>query len=350
MAVQSVCSRILAYCALSYLVFSLPAAMARNDQHETPIVSRQISPPKGAGYVLPDGSIRIVTCRDLTGVINALNRLFIQTHPGVKFDVREGDNYSGMASLTFNATAFAPLSAAFTTIGLGDNLKIAPPPVGFRIAHASLNQDAQPSPLAVIVNKSNPLQSLSMGQVTRIFMAGGPTSDIVRWKQLGLHGDLANREIVPYGPPGSDYYLFQDPQVGEYLSGKLGGIAFNQRYRQMPNYTEIVSRVAQERDAIGITALNRLSPDVRVVGLTSSNDIAALDGTSEQIHTGRYPFDRYIYIYLRRDKNSHLDPFAEEYVRTALSPAGQHAIATEASGYIPLSKVQISEELAKFPH
>ena len=38
------------------------------------------SPPKDAGYVLPDGTIRIVGFDDMEGMIVKLNELFTQTH------------------------------------------------------------------------------------------------------------------------------------------------------------------------------------------------------------------------------------------------------------------------------
>ncbi len=306
------------------------------------------APRAGAGYVLPDGTIRIVVYREMAGVIRALNALFVQTHPGVKFEVLPGDNYSGMAALTFDVTAFAPLGSEFTRIGLGDNLKISPEPTGFRIAHASLKSGAMLSPLAVIVNKSNPLEHLTIQQVTRIFAAGGPVSDITEWGQVGVQGTLASREIRPCGPPGSDYFAFDDPQVGEFIGLRLmGGLSFNHVYEPLPHYAEIVQRVGEDSAAIGITTLNRLSPEVKVVGLTAARSGTPSRGSADDIQRGRYPYDRYLYIYLRSNAGVEFDPFAKEYMRMVLSAQGQQAIAAEAEGYVPLNRREMADELAK---
>src|SRR3984957_3698314 len=89
-----------------------------------PAQTATAAPREHAAYILPDGSIQIVTSSALTGVVRALNQLYVSTHPNTKFTVREGDNYSAMAALTFDRTAVAPLGTPFTRIGLGDNLKI----------------------------------------------------------------------------------------------------------------------------------------------------------------------------------------------------------------------------------
>ncbi len=299
------------------------------------------------GYILRDGSICIVTYSGMTGVVNALNALFMKSHPGVRFTVKEGDNYSGMASLTFDTTLLAPLGTKYTVIGLSDNLKIAPVPVGVRIAHASLSPTAQLSPLAIIVSRSNPLRILSMMQVERIFTTNPPTSDITHWSQLGITGELKDRMIVPYGPPGSDYYQFEDPQVGEYIALKMGGRNFNHSYRQMQNYRDVIARVADDSAAIGIAPINRLTPGVAVVGLEISPSSNALTGRREDIQSGRYPLDRYLYLYLRISKDARIDPLANAYVRMTLSSIGQQVIAKEVHGYIPLNSKEIAEELAK---
>lgn len=337
-----ICSALLACCSCALRVADAEDALPKEE-----FAPQQVAPRGGAKYVLPDGTIKIVVYSGMAGAVEALDALFVQSHPGVKFKVLQGDNYSAMASLTFDITAFAPMGSEFTRIGLGDNLKIAPEPVGFRIAHGSLKPEAQLSPLAIIVNKNNPLQSLTLEQATRIFAVGGPTSDITRWSQLGSKGKLEERAIVPCGLPGSDYFLSDDPQAGEFLSSKMGGLNFNHTYQQMQHYEDVVKRVAEDPAAIGITALNRLSPEVRVVGLAAHRYDTAYSGTAEDIQAGRYSFDRYLYIYLRVNKNTGLDPFAKEYMRMVLSPEGQRAIATEAHGYIPLNRGEIAEELTR---
>jgi phosphate transport system substrate-binding protein len=279
--------------------------------------------------------------------VRALDALFIATHPGVKFAVLEGDNYSAMAALTFDRSALAPLGCEYTRIGLGDNLKIAAEPVGFRIAHASLSAGNVVPALGVIVNAANPLAGLSMVQLTRMFAIGGPVGDIATWGQAGVTGPLAEREVHPIGPLTSDYTDSEDPQAGEFLStDKMAGLNMNHRYVAKPLYTDVVQSVKEDPAAIGITALNIPLDGVKVIGLKS--DTGALSaGSGADISAGRYPLDRFVYMYLRVGKGMPLDAFGKEYMRIALSDEGQRAIAASAAGYIPLNAGELVEERAR---
>jgi phosphate transport system substrate-binding protein len=309
--------------------------------------AQQVQPREHAAYILPGGAIQIVTSARLAGVVRALNDLFVATHPGVKFTVLEGDNYSAMAALTFDRSAVAPLGSEYTRIGLGDNLKIAAEPLGLRIAHASVTPGPGVPALAVIVHRDNPIATLSMAQLTRIFAVGGPSGDIATWSQAGVAGPLADREVHPVGPMTSDYLDSEDPQAGEFLStDKMTGLNMNHRYTAMPRYADIVDRVREDRAAIGIAALNIPLDGVKIVALKTETG-APSPGTAAEIAAGRYPLDRFVYIYLRLGKGMPLDPFAKEYMRTVLSDEGQRAIAHDSAGYIPLNPGELAEERAK---
>jgi phosphate transport system substrate-binding protein len=307
----------------------------------------RVAPRDHAVYLLHDGAIQIVASSKMDRVVRALNALFVTSHPEVKFAVLDGDNYSAMAALTFDRSAFAPLGSQYTRIGLGDNLKIAGEPVGFRIAHATLTPGSGVPALAVIANAANPITSLTMAQLTRIFAVGAPAGDIATWGQAGVAGKLAAREVHPIGPMPSDYTDSDDPQAGEFLStDKLAGLNMNHRYVAMAQYTDVVARVKEDPAAIGITALNIPLSGVKVVALKSDTGLAST-GTAADIAAGHYPLDRFVYIYLRVGKGMPMDPFAKEYIRMVLSDEGQRAIANSAEGYIPLNAGELAEERAR---
>lgn len=334
--------------AVALLLILSAAATTGQSPHYAPV---QVPPREHAAYVMRDGSIQVITPSALAGAVRALNALYVSTHPNTRFSVLEGDNYSSMAALTFDRTAFAPLGTEFTRIGLGDNLKIAAEPIGFRIAHASLTPAARVPALGIIVNPANPIASLSLTQVVRIFAVGGPSGDIATWGQAGPKGDIAERQIHPVGPLPSDYLDSEDPQVGEFLStGKMGGLNMNHTYLPMARYADIVQRVSEDPAAIGITALNRQLSNVKVIALKNTDSGPAVRPTALDIAAGRYPLDRFIYIYLRNGKGLPLDEFGKDYMRMVLSEAGQQAIASEAAGYIPLNAGELAEERAKLDH
>lgn len=341
---KSASLRRLAFCVVPLVIATAVGGQSIDGGEYTPA---RVAPRAGAGYVLPDGTIQIVTCSRLTGVVRALDGLFAATHPGIRFKVLEGDNYSAMAALTFDRTAFAPLGSEYTRIGLGDNLKIASEPIGFRIAHASLSPGLGVPELGVIVNVNNPIESISTAQLTRIFAVGAPVGDIATWSQAGVAGPIGEREVHPVGPMPSDYTDSEDAQAGEFLSNdKMSGLNMNHRYVALPSYAGVVERVKEDPAAIGITALNIPLGDVRVIGLKSEGGPVSRPSAAE-IEAGRYPLDRFVYIYLRVGRGLPLDTFAKEYMRLVLSDEGQRVIAREASGYIPLNTGELAEERAR---
>jgi phosphate transport system substrate-binding protein len=337
--------RCLPQCLLIGTLFTV--SMTRQATPQAAYMPVPVEPHQHAAYVRPDGTIQIVSSSKLAAVVRALNTVFISTHPGVKIVVLEGDNYSAMAALTFDRSAFAPLGSEYTRIGLGDNLKIAAEPLGFRIAHASLTPGDVVPALGVIVNPGNPIANLSMAQLTRMFAVGGPSGDIATWGQAGLNGPFADREIRPVGPLASDYTDSQDPQAGEFLSAsKMGGLNMNHRYIALAQYADIVQRVKEDPAAIGITALNIPLDGVKVIGLKSDSG-ASSQGIAADIAAGRYPLDRFIYIYLRVGKGAPIDEFGKEYMRMVLSSDGQRAIASNIAGYLPLTAGELAEERAR---
>ena len=315
---------------------------------QSPSRSTQVQPRSGASYVADDGHIQVIASRCMDETVNALNAVFVTTHPGTSFNVRLGDNYSAMAALTFDRTAYAAMGSEYTRIGLGDNLKITAPPIGIRIAHASITPGTAVPALAVIVNSGNPLAALTMDQLARIFTVGTPGGDIAVWGQAGVEGPLADREIHLFGPPGSDYLDSDDPQVGEFLSTeKFGGLNFSHGYQAVAHYADVVDRVREDPSGIGITAANVPLAGVKVLALKRSSATPAVSPGAAEIFAGKYPLDRYVYLYLRSNKGIGLDPFSAEFARSALSSGGQRAIAAGTAGYLPLNEDELAEERAK---
>ncbi len=177
--------------------------------------AESITPPRGAGYVLPDGTVQIVGWDEMRGIVESLNSLFVKAHPGFKFKYIPGNTMAPQHSLIFDETAFAPIGMEFSTnLGSAYGALVHGEPFGIRIAHGSLNPTAKLSPLAIIAHKTNPLENLSFGQVTHIFTVGGRGPDIVNCSQAGVKSDLGSREIHSYGLPESDHYPSEDIGFG----------------------------------------------------------------------------------------------------------------------------------------
>jgi phosphate transport system substrate-binding protein len=304
-----------------------------------------VAPPKDAGYLMPDGSIRIVGLDDMEGIVTGLNALYTKTHPGTRFTYVKSNSLAAIYSLIFDATAFAPAAIVYpSNLTYTDIVHGAP--FSVRVAHGSLNSAAKVSGLAIIVNKSNPMIRLTMAQVASIFTQSARARVLTHWSQLG-EGMPAEREIHPVGLPWTDHYPSEDLTFGEYFFfNKLNGAPPVRNYTFVKRYDDVVSAVSTDPNAIGVTALNRVTDAVKVVPISDGDLRSPMTGTSGEISSGNYPLDRGLYLYVRVVSGKPLDPFVAEYLRMMLSREGQEIIRSEAHGYIPLSPMEATEELA----
>jgi phosphate transport system substrate-binding protein len=316
---------------------------------QSPYQPQPASPPNDAGYVLADGTIQIVGWDDLGGVFASLDALYARTHPGTKLAYVPGNLMAPQHSLIFGETAFAPMGMEFSSnLNSAYRPQVKAPTYAIRIAHGAVAGEAKLSPLAFIVHPSNPVERLSPSQLLHIFTVGGRAPDIVWWKQAGVKGPAGDREIQSYGLPESDHYPSEDLGFGVYLFRDKWGLAHNARnYRMQQTYADVTQRVSEDPAGIGITALNRVTPGVKVIGITPGEWGTPMRGSKEDVQSGRYPYDRFVYVYVRRLPGQPVDPFVKEYLRMALSKDGQDAIAADAKGYLPLNAAELSAELAK---
>jgi phosphate transport system substrate-binding protein len=313
--------------------------------------------PHDHGYVMPDGSVRIVGFDDMAGMVAKWDQEFTRTHPGIKFTPMLKGNGTAIPAITYDMTAFAPEGGGATLLELLPYEKIygsKKDPVAaliIRVGHGSLNPAAKMSPLGIIVNKSNPIKSLTEEQVASIFSTGSGSSDVTNWSQIGMGGDLADKPIHPAGLYWDAYQRPEDPYMGEYMMyrkmGAFPGYVFSQNYEQYVHYSDVVKKVAGDPLAIGIVALNKADSTVRVVPLVGSDGHTLTTGSVPDLMADRYPYGRDLYIYIRREPGTPFDPLVLEYMRLILSKQGQEVISQDSKGYLPLNAQEVKVELEK---
>lgn len=332
--------------------FCLGIGPALNDQESNaPTVDqnlpryepRPIAIPKGARYLMSDGSITIIGYNDMGGIFANLNALFTTAHPGFKFTMVLKGTANAAPALTHGVSAFAPMGAEFSNLELAAYKSVVgEEPLQFRVAHCSLNLRAKSGPVGIFVNKTNPLERLTVDQVAQIFTSGNPAGDVTTWGQLGLKAEWANRPIHPYG-------IAEEAAAGlaNMMLKKMGSRPFTPQYDSFPQSVDVIKRVGQDPSGIGFASGNLLTPEVRPVAIADREAGYYSRMTVTDIVEGKYPFDRYLFIYVRRVSRTPLDPFVKEYLRLVLSREGQQAIAAASPGYLPLSAHEVAEELAK---
>jgi phosphate transport system substrate-binding protein len=296
-------------------------------------VAQPVEVPRDAAYVSADGRIRVVGYNDMKEMLEAMATRFTPAHPHIRFElVLPGTRFAPEA-LAKGASAFAPMGAELTPAQLAAYRAIrAPDPVVFRIAHASLDPRALSGPLAIFVHRDNPVRSLTLAQVARIF-----AGEARRWGDVGAQGEWAARPITTVGLADGTalFYAFRDMAMGARpIDARMAGLAQS---------ADVVRKVGEDLGAIGFAAAMRATEATRLIALAARAGDTPVAPTEENIVAGRYPLDRFLLIAVARP----VTPLAREFLRLALSRDGQEAVAATPQRYLPLSAADAAAELRK---
>ncbi len=294
------------------------------------------APPARPAYVEADGAIRIVGYNDMRWMLEALDRTFTRSHPGIRFDLVLKGTRTAPAALADGSSLFAPMGAEFTEQELHRYRKqVGAAPLLFRVAHAALDPRARSSPLAVYVNPANPLRAISMRQLRAIFAAPARLTD---GGQLGLRDSWAHWRIHPCG-------LAADTALGVFMRRHhFGGARYVNTYRGFRESAQVLRQVAADPAALCLADLNQANPAVRVVGIRLPSGAGVARGSPQDIVSGRYPLDRHLYVYLRAPAARAGNSLVCAYLDLMLSATGQQIIAAAAPGYLPLNSAEGASE------
>jgi len=256
----------------------------------------------------PPGEVSVIGYNDMAEMLGALSAEYSRTHPGVRFRLVLEGTRTAPPALTDGSSAFAPMGAEFTDQDLAAyRAKWHSDPLLFNVAHDSLNPVAKSAPLGIFVHRDNPLSSITIEQLKRIYTEG--------------QGDFHLYGIKP------------DAALALFLQKhQFGGRPFVAAMTGFPQSTDVVKAVGQDPRGIGFAAANQLTPQVKLL---------KVEGLS--VAEPGYPLDRTLYIYARQP----IDPLVRDYLKLVLSEQGQRLIASGTLGYQPLTAKEIAAERKK---
>lgn len=293
-------------------------------------------------YLDRDGAVRIVGYNDMRWMLQAINRRYVQQYPGVRFRLILKGTRTAPAALADGSSLFAPMGAEFLPDALASyRRQTGGDPLQFRVAHAALDPRARSSPLAVYVHPGNPLSSINLTQLRRAFTGAAP---LANWGQLGMGGAWARRPIHPCGlAPGT--------ALGRYMRRHhFDDEAYTTGYAGYRESVLVLRRVAADPDALCFADLNQASSAVRPLGIRLGPGQGVSTGSRADIVSGRYPLDRYLYVYARAPRAGHRDRLLCRYLQLLLSEEGQRLLAAARPSYLPLSTAQRTMEQARARH
>jgi phosphate transport system substrate-binding protein len=216
------------------------------------------------------------------------------------------------------------------------------------IATASYDVPKATFALMVFVPKSNPISSLSVAQLERIFGRGDAQNRVHTWGDLGLTGAWAHRPVHLYGFASEN----DKSQIFAQLVFRKGE-RWNcdlHEYTNIPGGADagelIVHAVSADPDGIGISNVFYASPNVKALPLSTATHPSPIDPIRENVASRAYPLTRAIYMVVNVDSVHPPNPSTKEFLRFVLSQQGRDAVIREGN-YIPLPEKIAAAELKK---
>jgi phosphate transport system substrate-binding protein len=172
--------------------------------------------------------------------------------------------------------------------------------------------------LAVCVNESNPVESLTMDQLRRIYIG-----QITNWRQVG--GPDLPIVVFSRDSNSGTYGFFQQNVLKNQNWGR--GVRF------MPSTSEEAREVARTPGGIGYggVAYFKNRPGIKILKIAAKEGDTAYAPTEENVRSRKYPIWRYLYFYTNGKPRGEVAKFIE----WVLSKEGQSLV--EEVGYYSLN-------------
>ncbi|MDT8439436.1 MAG: phosphate ABC transporter substrate-binding protein PstS family protein [Wenzhouxiangellaceae bacterium] len=269
------------------------------------------------------GNLSSIGSDTLNNLMTLWAEEFAKIYPNVNIQIQGAGSSTAPPALTEGTANFGPMSRMMRSSevqAFEERFGYPPTPVGTAI-----------DTIAVIVNKDNPVQCLSVPQVDAIFSVSrrcGLADDITRWGSLGLEGAWANRDFTLYSrnAVSGTYGFFKD--------NALCGGDFKPGINEQPGSASVVQGVTESLNGIGYSGIGYMTSGVKAVALDPDGGGQCFEASAENAVAGDYPLSRLLYVYVNKHPEQPLSPLEREFFRLVLSRRGQEVVVRD--GYIPL--------------
>jgi phosphate transport system substrate-binding protein len=229
----------------------------------------------------------------LVNLVLAWVEAYTATHPDVRISVTGGGTGTGIAAMINGTVDIANASREMTEVEFAAARANGIEPVEFVVA-----QDA----IAVIVHPDNPVDNLTIQQVSDIF-----TGRITNWSEVG--GE--DRPIVLLSRESNSgtyiYFLENVIRMGDEDDDRL----FSPDTLLMVSSEGIGVEVSQNRNAIGYDGLGYVTANQKVVAISADEDGPFVLPSVETVNDGTYPISRPLYMYTAGEPTGQVKEFLD---------------------------------------
>ncbi len=258
----------------------------------------------------PAGFIQIKGSDTLVNVVQYLAEEFMKKNPYIFVAVTGGGSGVGIASLINKTTDIADASRRMKKKEIEMAKKRGVNPYEIVVGYDGI---------AVIVNKNNPVDKLTIKQLHDIY-----TGKITNWKELGgedLKIVALSREV------SSGTHLYFKEHVVEL--GKKTKDEFASSVLMFSSNQAIVEEVTSNEQAIGYIGMGYLNERVKAVALARKENSPYVYPTTEEVLAKKYPLSRPLYMYT----NGAPKGIIKKFIDFVLSKEGQ--MIFKRIGFVP---------------
>lgn len=237
---------------------------------------------------------------------------YMAEHPDVRISVTGGGSGTGIAAMINGTVDLANASREMKTEEIEAARKNGIEPVEFTVA-----RDA----IAVVVNPENPVQGLTLQQVSDIY-----TGKITNWREVG--GEDRPIVLLSRESNSGTYVYFLEHVV---RLGQKSDLLFAPDTLLMPSSEGISVEVRQNPNAIGYDGLGYVTDDQKVIAVAAEAGASYVLPSVATVNDGAYPISRPLYMYTAGDPQGQV----KAYLEWVLGP-GQAVVPM--LGFVPLEK------------
>jgi phosphate transport system substrate-binding protein len=273
-----------------------------------PVSEAETASDSSAAYIENKGSDTIVN------LALAWAERYQSLHPDVRISVTGGGSGTGIASLINKTVDMANASRQIKAEEMEDAESNGVSPVEHIIA-----RDA----IAVIVNPQNPVNELTLQQISDIY-----SGKINNWSEVG--GD--DRPIVRLSRETNSgthvYFLETVLRMGNSDDKTL----FSTNTLLLPSSEGIVVEVRQNPNAIGYDGLGYVPHDLKMIAIAEETGGSYVLPSIPTVNDKTYPIARDLYMYTDGEPTG----IVREYLDWILSTEAQEIVAE--LGFVPVSE------------
>jgi phosphate transport system substrate-binding protein len=264
--------------------------------------------PNSSAYIQNKGSDTMVN------LALAWAERYQQEKPQIRLSVTGGGSGTGISALLNGTVDIANASRAITAAEIQTAKNNGFEPVEFTVA-----RDA----IAVIVNPDNPVQHLSLQQISRIYRG-----EINNWQEVG--GE--NRPIVRLSRETNSgthvYFLETVIRLGNNKDKTI----FSADTLLLPSSEGIISELRDNPNAIGYDGLGYVTSEVKVVAVGKQDGGPYIMPSVNTVNDKTYPIARDLFMYTHGQPNGAI----KDYLDWLVSAEAQQIVTN--LGFVPIIK------------